>query len=399
MTQTLSPSTTTPLTPPQSDEDRSSWLRLYRSRGVGVHTFFRLMAEHGSADAVLARLPELAAQAGVRDYAPATPESTTVEMRAGRKVGARLVCFGEAGYPAALADIDDPPPVLWAKGDLTLLGRDAVALVGARNASALGERTARHLAKGLGAEGHVIVSGLARGIDAAAHDAALRTGTVAVMGGGLDVVYPTENDKLYRRIAEAGLLLSEQPMGLAPQARHFPRRNRIIAGLARALVVVEAAARSGSLITARNAAEQGREVLAVPGHPFDGRASGCNMLIRDGATLVRSPADILEAIGPADAAAEAARDRAPQAETPQRPAKARRARREPAAETEAPTHARGGLQPTHAAILQRLGPTPLSVDALIRDVGIPATDIAPILTDLELDGRIRRHAGGLVSLT
>jgi DNA processing protein len=355
-----------------------------------VHTFFRLMREHGSAAAVLAALPGLAARAGVRDYTVASVEETRAEQQAARRFGALLVCFGDAEYPPLLARIDDPPPLFWAKGDLSLLTRPAVALVGARNASSLGERMARQLAQELGRAGLVTVSGLARGIDAAAHDASLKTGTIAVQGGGIDLPYPAENDALFRRIGEVGCLISEQPMGLAPQARHFPRRNRIISGIARALVVVEAAARSGSLITARNALDQGREVLAVPGHPFDARATGCNMLIRDGATLVRSAADILEAVGPFDlpAGATAAptshgRDISPRP-SPSGP--------EPAA----PSPAAAGSH--HARILARLGPTPLAEDQLIRDLKLPAAQVAPALLDLELDGRILRHAGGLVSL-
>lgn len=390
MTQGLGSSTTTPLTPPKMEEDRSSWLRLYRSRGVGVHTFFRLMREHGSAHAVLAALPELAARAGVRDYAVAAADDIRTEQQAARRFGARLVCFGDPDYPPLLARIDDPPPLFWAKGDLTLLARPAVALVGARNASSLGERMAKQLAQELGRAGFVTVSGLARGIDAAAHEASLKTGTIAVQGGGIDLPYPAENEALFRRIGEVGCLVSEQPMGLAPQARHFPRRNRIISGIARALVVVEAAARSGSLITARNALDQGREVLAVPGHPFDARASGCNMLIRDGATLIRSAADILEALGPL--AGNVARTADPDEMS------------HPWEDdvTPAPLPA-AGPAPTppgthHARILARLGPTPLAEDQLIRDLRLPAAQVAPALLDLELDGRIHRHAGGLVSL-
>ena len=390
MTQELGSSTTTPLTPPKLEEDRSSWLRLFRSRGVGVHTFFRLMREHGSAAAVLAVLPELAARAGVRDYAVASAADIRAEQQAARRFGARLVCIGDAEYPPLLARIDDPPPLIWAKGDLSLLTRPAVALVGARNASSLGERVAKQLAQDLGRAGLVTVSGLARGIDAAAHDASLKTGTIAVQGGGIDLPYPAENDALFRRIGEVGCLISEQPMGLAPQARHFPRRNRIISGIARALVVVEAAARSGSLITARNALDQGREVLAVPGHPFDARASGCNMLIRDGATLVRSAADILAALGPLELPTFPAGAPEPTSQgrdIPPRPAPAI---------PDSPAPAGPGSH--HARILARLGPTPLAEDQLIRDLKLPAAQVAPALLDLELDGRILRHAGGLVSL-
>lgn len=401
MTQTLFSSTTTPLTPPKTDEDRSAWLRLLRSRGVGPQTFFRLMGEHGTAAAVIDILPDLAARAGVTRYTAAAPDDIAAEWRAGRKAGARLVCFGDTDYPAMLADIPDPPPVFWLRGDARMLARPLVAIVGARNASSLGERMARKLAQDLGAAGYVTVSGLARGIDAAVHGATLGTGTVAVMAGGVDVAYPAENAALQTRIAQQGVVLSEQPMGLAPQARHFPRRNRIVSGLARGVIVVEAAARSGSLITARLAAEQGREVLAVPGHPFDARASGCNMLIRDGATLVRGAEDVIEALGtvPADIPAAPARTAATARSSMPRA-------RPDASDRDAPPQPRALITPqtsphrNHAAaIMARLGPTPLPEDQLIRDLALPATLVAPMLMELELDGQILRHAGGMVSRT
>lgn len=407
MTQTLFSSSTTPLIPPSTEEDRSSWLRLFRSRGVGVHTFFRLMGEHGTADRVLAVLPELAAKAGVSNYAAAPVDAIAAELRAGRKAGAELLCWGEPDYPPLLAGIPDPPPIVWIRGRRALLARPAVALVGARNASSLGERMAKQLAQDLGQAGFVTASGLARGIDAAVHGATLKTGTIAVLGGGIDIPYPSENEALYRRIADVGLLISEQPMGLAPQARHFPRRNRIISGLARGLVVVEAAARSGSLITARNALDHGREVLAVPGHPFDGRATGCNMLIRDGATLVRSAADVIEALGQADAGFEpravAETDAtAGQPVVPPQQRAAAAAPPDPARDSGPPVAAPKVADPAKArlsAILSRLGPTPLAEDQLIRDLKLPATVVAPALMELELDGHIIRHVGGMVSRT
>ncbi len=231
-----------------------------------------------------------------RGYTPCPVADAEAEIDAGRRAGARLIAYGAPGYPAHLADIPDPPPLLWAMGDVAHLARPMVALVGARNASSLGLRMARKLAADLSEAGVVVVSGLARGIDTEAHKAALKGGTVAVMAGGVDVIYPPENAVLAQEIAEKGVRLSEEPMHLQPQARHFPQRNRMISGLARALVVVEAAAKSGSLITARAALDQGRDVLAVPGHPFDARAAGCNMLIRDGATLVRASRDVIEAL-------------------------------------------------------------------------------------------------------
>lgn len=397
MTQTLFSSTTTPLIPPKTDEDRSAWLRLLRSRGVGPQTFFRLMGEHGSAAAVLDMLPGLAARAGVSQYSAASAEDIAAEMRAGRKAGARLLCFGDAAYPPRLADIPDPPPVLWVRGDPQHLARAAVAIVGARNASSLGERMARKLAQDLGAAGFVTVSGLARGIDAAVHGATLGTGTVAVLAGGVDVAYPSENATLLTRIAQQGAVVSEQPMGLNPQARHFPRRNRIVSGLAAGLVVVEAAARSGSLITARLAAEQGREVMAVPGHPFDARASGCNLLLRDGATLIRSADDVIEPLGPASARASGPVAVPQQARGDSRPEVSgdNATGRQTPSRTDRPDP----LRDHAAAIMARLGPTPLPEDQLIRDLALPATQVAPMLMELELDGRIQRHAGGMVSRT
>jgi DNA processing protein len=286
-----------PLAPPTTEEDALRWLRLVRSPRVGPATFFRLTAEHGSVAAALDALPAIARASGVKDYVPCSSARADAELAAARRAGARLVCFGAADYPRHLAEIADPPPILWAVGDTALLRRPAVAIVGARNASSLGLRMAKALARGLGEAGCVTVSGLARGVDAACHIASIETGTVAVVAGGVDVVYPPENGPLARDIAAHGLILSEQPFGLEPQARHFPRRNRIVAGIARAVVVVEAAAKSGSLITARLALDHGREVMAVPGHPFDARAGGCNLLIRDGAVLVRGAEDVLAALG------------------------------------------------------------------------------------------------------
>ncbi|MEX1236126.1 MAG: DNA-processing protein DprA [Roseovarius sp.] len=373
------PSTHPPL-PPTTEDDRVSWLRLLRSRRVGVATFYRLLAEHGTAQAALAALPEVAKAAGMDDYTTCPEGVVLAEMRAARMAGALLICVTDPLYPDALRDIPDPPPMLWAMGDLGALARPKVAMVGARNASSLGTRMARALAADLSKAGYVVVSGLARGVDTAAHAATVEGGTIAVMAGGVDVLYPAENAKLAGDILRCGVRLSEMPMGTVPQARHFPRRNRIISGLAGAVVVVEAAAKSGSLITARNALDQGRDVLAVPGHPFDARAAGCNMLIRDGARLVRCAADVIEAL-PAPAQAAAAPSLLDQI---------------PPAPPERRTL--GETADLHSRILNRLGPSPLAEDQLIRDLDAPARSVAPALIDLELDGRIRRQAGGLLSL-
>ena len=368
-------SSTHPKNPPTTEEEQFLWLRLLRSRRVGVSTFHRLLGEFGSAKAALDVLPEIAAEAGVDNYQICPEGVIEAELKAARKARARLICYGEAVYPAPLYDLPDAPPMLWARGDTSLLKRDGIAMVGARNASSLGLRMARSLAIELGRENHVIISGMARGIDAAAHEASLETGTIAVFGGGADVIYPAENRQLAEKLLKQGLILSEQAMGLQPQARHFPARNRIISGLARAVVVVEAAAKSGSLITAKNALDQGRDVLAVPGHPFDTRAAGCNLLIRDGARLVRKAADIIEALPPAPI---------PQTELPLEP----------------PAPPKRSLKETahlHQTILNKLGPSPIAEDQLIQDLKATARDVSPALTTLELHGKILRRAGGLLS--
>jgi len=366
------------LTPPETNEDRVSWLRLLRSRRVGISTFYRLMSEHGNANSALAALPDVARAASVQDYSVCPEGVVLAELKAARAAGAQMICYNDANYPTALADIPDPPPILWAIGDISLMSRPMVAMVGARNASSLGTRMARKLAKDLVEAGYVVVSGLARGIDTAAHLAALEGGTIAVQAGGVDVVYPKENAKLTDDIGKSGLRLSEIATGTQPQARHFPRRNRIISGLAKAVIVVEAAARSGSLITAKDALDQGRDVLAVPGHPFDARAFGCNALIRDGATLVRSAADVIDAIGAEQPAPQ------PIPETP-----------EP---TERPARTLRETANLHSEILSRLGPSPVAEDQLIRDLELSSQQVTPTLLNLELDGKIKRAAGGLLSL-
>lgn len=363
-------------------DDRRDRLRLVRSRRVGAVTYHRLMAEHGSAKAALTALPTIAAAAGVDGYEICPLGVVIAEERQGHAAGARLVVHGEEDYPRALLDIPDAPPVLWVKGDLSLLNRPAVGMVGARNASSLGIRMARRLGQGLSEAGFTVVSGLARGIDTAAHEAALDSEgrTIAVMAGGIDVIYPAENDGLARAIDERGCRISEHPPGLEPQARHFPLRNRIVAGLSQAVIVVEAAAKSGSLITARAALDYGREVMAVPGHPFDARASGCNMLIRDGAVLVRSAQDVLEGL------------RAPAALQPEPLFTAT-----PLPGPEAPQRPLKDVALLHSMILSRLGPSPLAEDQLMRDLKVTSAQLAPELLNLELEGRIARQPGGLLA--
>ena len=367
-------SSTPPLVPPTLEDDSFARLRLLRSRRVGVVTYYRMLRDYGTARAALEALPDVARAAGVKDYRICPENVVHAELRAAKAVNARLIAHDCAAYPPHLAELDDAPPFLWAIGDIELLHRPLVSIVGARNASSLGTRMSRALASGLGEAGFTVVSGLARGIDAAAHLATLESGTIAVQAGGVDVIYPVENTTLAQDIAAQGLRISEQPMGLQPMARHFPSRNRIIAGLSRATVVVEAAAKSGSLITARDALDQGREVLAVPGHPFDARAAGCNMLIRDGAALVRNAADVIDQLGPA---------KAPAASPPISPAAAPAPQRDIAA--------------LHTDILSRLGPSPVAEDQLLRDLAVAPGIATPVLVELELNGHILRHAGGLVS--
>ena len=359
-----------PIIPPMSRDDEIDWLRLLRSRRVGPSTFFRLMGECGSAAAALDELPKIARDAGITDYEPCPLAAVRSEIRAGQIAGARLVAYGSTDYPKALMDIADAPPLLWMRGRSELLARPMVAVVGARNASSLGLRMAKALGVGLAEAGYIVVSGLARGIDTAAHEAALRGGTLAVLAGGVDVVYPPENAVLMQEIGEQGLCLSEQAMGLHPIARHFPRRNRLVSGLCRAVVVVEAAAGSGSLITAGFALDQGREVMAVPGHPFDARASGCNRLIRDGALLVRGAEDVIAALARPEPQVAAV----PEVKHPEL------------------------QQDIGTAIIERLGVAPMPEEALLRDLSATTEHVGAELARLEIEGRIARHAGGLLTL-
>jgi DNA processing protein len=371
-----------PTHPTPQKDDRLDRLRLVRSRRVGAVTYHRLMAEHGTAQAALAALPGIAKAAGVEEYEVCPLGVVQAELKQGRALGATLLVHGEADYPQALMDIPDAPPILWALGDISLLNRPAVGIVGARNASSLGVRMARRLGAGLSEAGFTVVSGLARGIDTAAHEAALEAEgrTIAVMAGGIDVIYPAENAPLALALDAAGCRISEHPPGLEPQARHFPLRNRIVAGLSRAVIVVEAATKSGSLITAKAALDYGRDVMAVPGHPFDARASGCNNLIRDGALLIRGQQDVLEALGaPTNATPE------PEMRLPPLPGPA---------VTQRPLKEVALL---HSMILNRLGPSPLAEDQLMRDLNVTPAQLAPELLTLELDGRIARQPGGLLA--
>jgi len=341
--------------------ERIARLRLARTPRIGPVAFRELIRREGSAIQALDRLPELTRRAGGSLRIP-TPQDIEGELRRGEAARARLLVLGDPEYPTPLMALDAPAPVLWTRGDVGLLGRDTVALVGARVASAAGQRFAQGLAVELGGTGFVVASGLARGIDAAAHLGSLATGTVAVLGGGIDDVYPPQNAELYERIVAEGCVLSESPVGHRAQARDFPRRNRIISGLSRAVVVVEAEVRSGSLITARLAAEQGREVLAVPGSPLDPRCAGSNDLIRQGAGLCAGIDDVLRALE---------RPRGLFEPPPSCPHD----------EIQAPD---GNLS---QRVLALLGPTPISRDDLIRAAGAPAGQVMGILLELTLGGQ------------
>ena len=364
-----------------SASERLDWLRLTRSENVGPVTFFALLRHFGSAAAALAGAPDLARRGGRKSAIRLGPKADAeFEIERLAAIGGALIAACEPGYPSALAAIHDPPPVLAVRGRADLLAKPCVAVVGARNASANGRRFARHLAAGVGRHGYVVVSGFARGIDGEAHRGALATGTVAVMAGGLDIIYPAEHGALYGEIADAGCIVSEQPLGTEPQARHFPRRNRLVSGLSRGVVVVEAAKRSGSLITARLALEQGREVFAVPGSPLDPRARGPNDLIRQGATLTESADDVVQGLGgfsPGDPDEPG-------------PAVASTLPKTPADE--------GALPAARRKILERLGPTPVPVDELLRQCQVSAPHLATVLLELELAGRLERSAGSRIAL-
>ena len=360
---------------PVERDDRIARLRLIRTAGIGPVTYAHLLTRFGSPAAALEAVPDLARRGGGRAPAIASVAQAEREMAAVAKLGARHLFRGQGLYPALLAETDAAPAALIVAGRLELLARPAVAMVGARNASAAAVRFARALAHDLAEAGQVVVSGLARGIDTAVHQGALEGGTIAVVAGGIDIYYPPENEALQRSIASGGLLVAEQPPGVEPQARHFPHRNRIIAGLGAGVVVIEAAPKSGSLITARYAGDFGRDVMAVPGSPLDPRAQGCNKLIRDGAALVQNAADVIESLRPI----AGGRVAAPRAGyTPPEPVDASDRER--------------------AAILDLLGPTAVPIDELIRQSGLAPAIVHTVLLELELAGRLERHAGGRVAL-
>ncbi|TBW34318.1 DNA-protecting protein DprA [Siculibacillus lacustris] len=364
-----------------SNATRAAWLRLIRSENVGPVTFRQLVDHFGSAVAALEALPDLARRGGARARIRVASEAEVAEeLATARALGAHFVAMGEPDYPVRLAVIEGPPPILAVKGGSGVCRRPAVAIVGARNASLAGRKFAGQMARGLGLAGFVVASGLARGIDAAAHEASLDTGTIAVFAGGLDRLYPPENENLAARIvATGGALVSEMPFGWEPRARDFPRRNRLISGLALGVVVIEAAARSGSLHTARFAAEQGREVFAVPGSPLDPRTEGTNDLIRNGATLVAAPEHVIEALAPILG----------QAPPPSQVSEGA------GDDLDRPTDA---SDLARRVVLEALGPTPVGVDEILRATGVRTGELQLILMELAIAGRLERHAGGRVSL-
>jgi len=367
---------------PLNPAERLDWLRLIRTENVGPITFYQLLQHYGSAAAALEALPEVARRGGRgRSLRLCSRAEAERELTALDKVGARLLAWGEPDYPEALAAVEDAPPLISAKGQVELLRRRAVAIVGARNASTNGRRLAREIAGDLGRRGLLVASGLARGIDAAAHQGALATGTVAVIAGGIDVVYPEENRELHEAIAEQGVLLAELPVGTVPQARHFPRRNRIISGISLGVLVVEAALKSGSLITARFALEQGRDVFSIPGSPLDPRCRGTNDLLRRGATLTEGAEDVVSAL---------------EGSLATRPAEIRRG--SVTSPLTSGNISEKELDQAARKVLEALGPSPVAVDELVRQCQLSAATVVTILLELELAGRLERHAGNQVTL-
>lgn len=367
------------------DAERLACLRLIRSSQVGPVTFRELINHFGGAANALKALPSFARRAG-RAVEICPEEDAVAELRAARKVGARPVFTIEPGYPPALAAVDAPPPLLYVKGRPELLAAPCVAIVGSRQASAAGTKLSRLFARELAEGGLVIVSGLARGIDAAAHEASLAYGTVAVLAGGVDIIYPPEHETLQARIGEEGCLLTEQPPGSVPRAKDFPRRNRLISGISLGVIVIEAARRSGTLVTARFAGEQGREVFAVPGHPLDPRAEGTNQLLKSGATLVTEPRDVLDVLAP-----QLARQHKGLTEdrlasfTP-----------EPAPEPQTTRASEPGDR-ERERVLAALGPNPIDIDEVVRATALDAREVRIVLMELDLAGEIARHGSQMVS--
>jgi DNA processing protein len=366
---------------------RLDWLRLIRSENVGPRTFSMLLRRCGSAGAAIEALPDLARRGGARTVRIFRRDEAQEELEAAAKMNVALVAMGETDYPARLAEIEDAPPLLAVRGNAAVLNKPMIAIVGSRNASAAGARLAEQLAQDLGAAGLVVVSGLARGIDAAAHRASVATGTVAVLAGGHDRIYPPEHAPLVEALIADGAAVSEMPFTYGPRAHDFPRRNRLISGLSLGVIVVEAAQKSGSLITGRMALEQNREVFAVPGSPLDARAAGSNALIKQGATMVTEAEDVLAVLRPIIGPATAPSRHGPHDGGPGLEDDAGESPPDGASSTDA-----------RARIVALLGPTPVPVDDLIRLSGTTSTAVQATLLELELAGRLKRQQGGRVAL-
>ena len=364
--------------------EKLAWLRLSRTENIGPITFYKLLERYGAAESALKAIPDLARRGGrmngLKLFAADLAEK---EMEQIEKIGARLIARDEPDYPRLLAQVEDAPPLITVLGHAALLSKAALGVVGARNASLTGRKIAEEFSRAVAAAGYVIVSGLARGIDASAHTAALATGTVAVVAGGINVIYPQENEKLHRQIAEQGAIITESPFGTEPIARHFPKRNRIISGLSLGVLIIEAAMKSGSLITARMAVEQNREVFAVPGSPLDPRSEGANKLIQDGAHMVTSADDIIRELK----------------------SLRQRTMNDPAGEPwkGAPSlfnfaTAKEPDESLRIRLLEILSPTPVQIDEVIRAVEAPVADVLTVILELELAGRIERQPGNKVNL-
>lgn len=362
------------------EAEKIAWLRLIRTENVGPITFYNLIDSFKSAQKAIEALPTLSRKGGrLKDLKVHDAGAAIAEMEALEKIGGRMIFAADPFYPLALAAIDDAPPVLSVVGNPKLLNLPAIGMVGARNASLNGRKFAEKLARELGQSGQMVASGLARGIDTSAHEGSLATGTIAVVAGGIDVIYPPENKALYNRIRDEGCIVAESPLSMEPLARHFPKRNRIISGLSSGIVVVEATLKSGSLITARMAAEQGRDVYAIPGHPFDPRAAGPNKLLQDGATLVLGADDILSNIAQFSGT--------------------RPTLQEPSQEAWAPAELpENEAEDIRDVILQNISTLPVTVDELVRNCHLTIPAVQMILLELELAGRIQRLPGGRIAL-
>ena len=369
-----------------TEAERMARLRLFRSASIGPITFYKLLSRYGSAQLALDHLPSLAIKGGKKD-APRimSVQEASDELNLLDDFGGEMIVYGDNAYPEWLGRIEDAPPVLSIRGDVSLLSKSSVAIVGARNASANAKRFTQTLSATLGQKGQVIVSGLARGIDTAAHVASLKTGTIAVVAGGIDQIYPSENTDLFHQITEQGCVVSEMPFGTAPTAHHFPRRNRIVSGLSKGVVVVEASMKSGSLITARLAAEQGREVFAIPGFPGDPRAAGPNYLIQNGAALVQSADDILNELASMDQ-----KSINPQSDMFDSVGEAYTPFDYEEAGTDIPDN-------IHDLILQNLSNAPSEVDEISRSCHVSIKDLQLSLLEMELAGVIQRHPGNRIS--